>query len=290
MKKAYVIGHPIAHSKSPLIHNHWLKQHDINGLYTQKDVTPDDLGAVITQFKQYKDFVGCNVTVPHKEAIMQHLDHIDETAQKIGAVNTVYRSDDGLSLIGTNTDAIGFVQNIKHNLNVDISSDDIAKSSQFETAKTGIVHIFGAGGAARSVLYGLLQEGFTNFRISNRTRVRAEELAAAFTNEKNKIDIIDWSDNNIENDVSLCVNTTSLGMKGCAPFNPDLNSLNSLAITVDIVYNPLYTGYLVDARSKGLKTITGIGMLLYQAQPAFKTFFGVTPNVDKELEELVLAA
>lgn len=279
MKQAYVLGHHISHSKSPLIHRHWLEHTSIDGRYDVLDIAPEALADTMTALRQNKDFVGCNVTMPHKQKVMAYLDDIDETARAIGAVNTIYY--EGEKLTGTNTDAYGFCANLKEHV----------EGARLQAAKKGVVHIIGAGGAARAVLYGLIQEGFRDFVIQNRTREKAEALAFSYEKDA-RFRVIDETVINPSSDVSLLINTSSLGMAGHPPLNSDLKGLDLRAIVIDIVYNPLYTKLLLQAQVRNLHSVTGIGMLLHQARPAFKHFFGIYPQADTKadhkLKELVL--
>ena len=268
--KTGVIGHPIAHSKSPLIHNYWINKYRLNGTYKAIDIHPDNLqngvGALINE-----GYSGFNVTIPHKIAIMALCDEIDDLARKIGAVNTVTIKNG--KLYGTNTDAYGFVQNIK------------ANATDFDfTGQNALV--LGAGGAANAVVYALLQEGAAQIIITNRTKEKAQKLAQL---NPDKIKIIDWDlRNNVLDDVGIIINTTSLGMTKNPPLNIDISKTQNALVT-DIVYAPLYTDLLKVARNNGIKTVTGIGMLLHQARPGFKLWNGVVPSVTKELEDLVLS-
>lgn len=274
MKKAAVIGHPIHHSKSPIIHNHWLNSMGIDGGYSKIDIPPEDLGARLDVLFADPEFQGINVTIPHKEAVAGYVDNIEETAQKIGAINTIYRDQSG-KLVGTNTDAFGFIENVKQTIPAFSGNNKIA-------------HVIGAGGAARAIVYALLEEGFSEIRLCNRTRARADSLAESFGNTR--ITTINWEDRHPEKDINFLVNTTSLGMSGADKLEININKLDFSTIISDIVYNPLQTELLKQGQEKGLKTVGGIGMLLHQARPAFKHFFGTMPNVDETLEKLVLEA
>lgn len=268
--KAGVIGHPITHSKSPIIHQYWLDEYHISGSYEAIDIAPDNLAAEIQRLMA-EGYSGFNVTVPHKQAVMALCDGLDETAQKIGAVNVVVIRNK--KLFGQNTDAFGFIQNIMTS-QPDFSCD----------GKTAF--ILGAGGAARAVIYGLLQAGISRIKIANRTIEKAEELKEF---APDKIDIIDWEDRSKAlMDVDLLVNTTSLGMMGKPILEIDLSALPTGALVNDIVYAPLMTDLLVAAEKRGNKIVTGIGMLLHQARPAFAAWTGTMPEVTKELEAQVL--
>lgn len=276
---ATVLGEGISYSKSPLIHNYWLKKYNIEGRYVIVDIAPDKLDETIKRLKSDDQWRGTNVTIPYKQKIMDYLDEVDERAQMIGAVNTVYKKE-GL-LIGTNTDAYGFIENLKAKLDAD----------QFDNAKQKPVLVLGAGGATYAVIYGLLKEGFKNLNITNRTYDKAKKCADHFMKLKS-INVIDWDDKD-HLDVGMIINTTSLGMINYPPLNIDLEKLDICSIVVDIVYNPLHTELLNQAKRLDMTIVTGIGMLLYQAQPAFNLFFGQYPELDlrvagSEIERLVL--
>ncbi len=268
--KTAVIGYPINHSKSPLIHNYWLKKYELSGEYKAIDIHPDNLEKDVQRLIDggYKGF---NVTIPHKITIMDLCDEIYDTAKNIGAVNTVTIKNG--RLYGTNTDAYGFVQNIKK------------QAYSIDFTKINAV-IIGAGGAANAVLYALLKEGAADIIITNRTRTRAEKLAQV---APNKIKVTNWDQrSDICKNANLIINTTSLGMKGKAPLEIDISQANSNAIVTDIVYVPLMTDLLKQAQSHGFKTATGIGMLLHQARRGFEIWNGIMPEVTPELEELTL--
>lgn len=268
--KACVIGHPIAHSKSPIIHSYWLEKNNIVGSYEAVEIHPDTLKDGITQLIE-NDYAGFNVTVPHKENILSLCDEVDEVAKKIGAVNTVVIKDK--KLLGTNTDAFGFIQNIKQ-----AQPDFVFKD------KT--VFILGAGGATRAVIYGLINEGVSKIILTNRTQERAEELRVM---APDKIEVVPWADKfKALKNIDLLVNTTSLGMAGKPTLEMDLSGLPKEALVTDIVYAPLMTDLLSNAQARGNKIVTGIGMLLHQARPAFEKWTGFMPDVTKELEEIVL--
>ena len=267
---AGVIGHPVNHSKSPMIHNHWIGQYGLKGQYKAIDVAPEnlerDVMALIGQ--GYKGF---SVTIPHKQTIMSLCDEVEDVAKAIGAVNTLYLRD--YKIFGTNTDAFGFIANLK------------TQEKFFQKDKP--VLILGAGGASRAIVYGLLQEGFEKIIITNRTMDKANELVLV---NPSKIESLAW-ENNIKplKDIGLLVNTTSLGMVGKDSLNLNLHELSPNTIVTDIVYAPLMTPLLMQAKSKGCPIVTGIGMLLHQARPAFQKWFGVMPDIDETLLNKVLA-
>lgn len=266
MIKAAVIGHPVSHSLSPLIHNHWFKAYGIEGDYQAVDIAPADLK---TRIITMADYAGFNVTVPHKQSIMDLCDTLDETARAIGAVNTIVIKNGKRE--GRNTDAFGFIGNLKQTM------PDI-------NIKNRSALVVGAGGASRAALYGLLQEGVSNIILTNRTRENADRLARDFKN----VSVIDWSNRNAAcSDADLLVNTTVLGMKGQAALDIDISTLPDNAIVYDIVYKPLLTTLLQAAQARNLSIVTGIGMLLHQARPAFAAWTGKMPDVTKELENLI---
>ncbi len=275
LKKTGVIGHPIAHSKSPLIHSYWFDSYNINGSYETIDIKAKNLKQDVLNLVN-SGYLGFNVTVPHKIAIMDLCDTITPLARNIGAVNTVSIKDGKLH--GTNTDAFGFIENIKQS---------ITREHWNWNFTDGAAVILGAGGAANAVVYALIEAGVPNIIITNRTRAKAEALKAL---SPDKITVIDWDDRNAAfTDANLIVNTTALGMNGKPPLDVDLSAAPDHALVTDIVYAPLYTDILNQAKARDLKTVTGIGMLLHQARPGFELWNGVMPEVTNELEALCLA-
>jgi shikimate dehydrogenase len=268
-RKAAIIGHPVTHSRSPLLHGHWLHAMGRAGSYGRIDVAPADLADFMAGFVA-QGLTGCNVTVPHKEAVIPHLAGIDEAAATIGAVNTIYVENG--ALYGTNTDVLGFL-------------GDLDASRPGWDAVPGEALVLGAGGAARAVLYGLRLRGFTEITILNRSPERAETLARRFGVRPAPLDAFAER----APKASYLVNTTSLGMKGQPPLALDLTPLNPDAIVHDIVYVPLETEFLKAARARGHRTVDGLGMLLHQAVPAFARFFGETPVVTPALRALIEA-
>ncbi len=268
--KCAVLGHPIRHSKSPIIHQYWMDRHDIDGLYKSIDIAPENLKQEVGRLIQKEGYVGFNVTVPHKQAVMACCDVVEPVAQAIGAVNTIYIDDN--QIVGTNTDAFGFIENIKRNGDF-IFSDKVAC-------------VLGAGGAARAVIYGLINAGVSKIYLTNRTRHKAEELLSM---AQDKIQIIDWGERSeVLHDVDLLVNTTSLGMLDKPELKIDLQFLSPHAVVNDIVYSPLMTDLLSRAKQSGNPTVTGIGMLLYQAAPAFEKWANIMPSITTELQSMVL--
>lgn len=268
MIKAGVIGHPISHSLSPLIHRYWFNKYALSGDYQAIDIAPAELLARITDLKA-QGFAGFNVTVPHKQNVMNLCDALDNTAHAIGAVNTVV-IDDG-KIEGRNTDAFGYIENIKQE-----APDFIFKE--------GPALVLGAGGAARAIVYGLLEQGVSEIMIANRTRANAEIIAQDFKNVR----VIDWDMRDKAcNDAHLLTNTTLLGMKGQDELEIDISSLPPTSLVCDIVYKPLMTTLLKHALIKNLQVVTGIGMLLHQARPAFAAWTGIMPDVTPELVSLI---
>jgi len=268
--KAGVMGWPVGHSLSPRLHGWWLKHYGIEGSYAALPVKPEELGPAL-QALPAKGFCGVNLTMPHKEAALPYLDEIEPAARRVGAVNTVVVMPDG-KLQGRNTDIYGFAQSLL--------------SAGYKTRRRPIV-ILGAGGAARAVVAALFDVGVGEIRIVNRTPERAEVLRKAFDSVPQ---IFGWHDLiRALVDAELLVNATSLGMTGAKPLEVNLDTLPQDALVTDIVNVPLETDLLKTARRRGNKTLDGLGMLLHQARPAFKAFFGVDPEVTDELRRAVLA-
>lgn len=263
-----LIGYPTEHSLSPAIHSYWMKQHGIAGAY--KLFTTPSARLRQTAGHMKRKVRGFNVTVPHKEAILEYLDNIDVAATRIGAVNTVLVSEKG-ELNGTNTDAYGFLENLREGCGG--SLPDLAS-----------VVVLGAGGAARAAIVALAESGAEQITISNRTLETAEKLADEFSAKATGWDV----SGACLAGASLVVNTTSLGMRHQPPLNISLQHLDSKAVVYDIVYNPLETSLLKAARGRGNRTVDGLGMLLYQAQKAFAIWHGVEPKVDDGLRRHVL--
>jgi len=260
---AGVIGSPVAHSKSPQLHTHWLKTHGLPGHYIPMDVAADDLADVIRMLPKM-GFVGVNITVPHKEKVLELADLVTDRAILIGAANTLIFRKDG-KVHADNTDGYGFVQNLK-------------QSAPGWNPKAGPAAVLGAGGAARAVVASLLDVGVPEILISNRTRVRAEALQSEFGK---RLRVFDWVQaGNMLEEAATVVNTTSLGMMGKPPLRVPLDGLRKGALVTDIVYAPLKTGLLLAADQMGCVTVDGLGMLLHQAVPAFERWFGVRPIVD----------
>ncbi|MER2536697.1 MAG: shikimate dehydrogenase [Rhizobiaceae bacterium] len=270
MRKAFVCGHPIAHSRSPKIHGYWLSRYGIDGSYEAVDVAPSDFAAFAAGLAE-RGFAGGNVTIPHKEAAFAAVSRRDEAAEMIGAVNTLWFEDGRLH--GGNTDAKGFAANL----------DDRAAGWD----RAGSALVIGAGGASRAVLQALRSRGFGDIRLVNRTVERARELAERFGAGISAHALA--ATDELAGDVGLVVNTTSLGMDRdhALPLDPD--RIASGALVTDIVYVPLETPLLAAARGRGLRTVDGLGMLLHQAVPGFERWFGRRPAVTPELRQLIVA-
>ncbi len=271
MTKACVIGWPIKHSRSPMIHGFWLHKYGIEGGYEKVAVSPDDLPDFLNNLAA-NGFSGCNVTVPHKEQAFKLAHELHDEARAVQAANTLWLA--GGKLHATNTDIYGFMTHLD-------------QSAPGWNAKQRPVALLGAGGAARAILYGLLQRGASDVRIFNRTKERAVKLASFY--EKG-VRVVDWQnrDEGLE-DCGLVVNTTTLGMSGSPPLDLSLNKLPNDSVVADIVYVPLETPLLAAARQKGCRVVDGLGMLLHQAVPGFERWFGVRPQVTTELRDLIVA-
>ena len=260
---AGVIGSPIAHSKSPQLHMHWLKTYGLVGHYIPMDVSADDLPTVLKTLPKM-GFVGVNITVPHKERVMELADLVTDRATFIGAVNTLIFRKDG-KIHADNTDGYGFIQNLR-------------QSAPNWNPKSGPAAVIGAGGAARAVVASLLDVGVPEILISNRTKVRAEALRNEFGK---RLRVFDWVQaGNMLEEASTVINTSSLGMMGKPPLRVPLDGLRKGALVTDIVYSPLKTRLLIEAEKMGCQTVDGLGMLLHQAVPAFERWFGQRPEVD----------
>lgn len=273
IRKVCVIGWPIAHSRSPLIHNYWIKLHGIgDAVYERLAVPPQELNATLRSLGDW-GFIGANVTVPHKEAVFAALLRHDAVAARLKAVNTIVTTDMGLE--GRNTDGYGFVANLKDR-------------ARFWRADEGPAVLVGAGGAARAVAAALETEGAPEIRIVNRTRARAVALVRDLSLKAARI--FEWDEmGEALAGANLLVNTTTLGMKGEKDIDIDLGPLPKSTLVTDIVYTPLETGLLKSARAHGNPVADGLGMLLHQAVPGFEAWFGVRPHVTAELRALVLA-
>ena len=270
---AGVMGWPVSHSKSPRLHGYWLAKYGIDGSYMPLPVEPENFQSALISLRNL-GFSGVNVTIPQKEMAMPECDELSDRARRIGAVNTVTFAKDG-RLLGDNTDGFGFIENLRQ------EAPDIDFTS-------GPAVVLGAGGASRAILVALLDEGSPEIRIANRTRARAEDLVREFNDPR--LTVIDWPVSpDALSDVSLLVNTTSLGMVGQPKLDIDLDGLPTSAMVTDIVYAPLITGLLQQAKDRGNPIVDGLGMLLHQARPGFHRWFGIDPEVTQELRDFVLS-
>ena len=267
---AGVVGWPISHSFSPLMHNYWIKQNKCIGLYLPLAVQPSGLATALSVLKPL-GFSGCNVTIPHKQMALKIVDEVDETANTIGAISCITVKKNG-SLLGTNNDWYGFVTNLKY------------KYPGWR-ADTGPAVVIGAGGASRAVCYGLMHEGVKEIRLVNRTLYSADLLASQLGTS---IKPLPWETRHkaLEG-VTIVVNTTSQGMIGQPALNLSLDHLPKNAIAADIIYTPLETPFLTMAKKRGNPTLNGIGMLLYQGIPAWKQWFNIEPTVSLELRKIM---
>lgn len=272
-KLAGVMGWPVAQSRSPLMHNHWISTLGLEAAYIPMPVKPEDLEAALRALPKM-GFRGVNLTVPHKETAVKIVDSLDATAKRTGAVNTIVVKDDG-SLEGRNTDVYGFAESL-----------DYVTGSDSNSGATAVV--LGAGGAARAVVAALIDEKCRIIRIANRSPEKAEAIAEAMKTSKVAIEVVPWEDRSDALDgASLVVNTTLLGMRGQPTLELDLAPLSQGAIVADIVYAPLETPLLTAARELGLTTLNGLRMLIEQARPGFEAWFGEKPPVTPELIEML---
>ena len=274
---AGVMGWPVGHSLSPRLHGFWLRRHRIDGAYLPLAVAPGRLEQALRALPAM-GFRGVNLTIPHKEPALALVDRITPAAARIGAVNTVIVGQDGL--LGDNTDGYGFMQSL-------------AAGAPGWQAAAGPAVLLGAGGAARAIAVALIDAGTPELRLVNRTLARAEALAAELADAARErgaaLTVLPWQDSDALAGAMLLVNTTSLGMAGQPPLEVDLAALPAAALVTDIVYSPLDTGLLAAARARGHPVVDGLGMLLHQARPGFRAWFGVDPEVTDALRATVLA-
>lgn len=265
-----MIGWPVKHSRSPLIHNYWIQRHGLAAEYRREEVPPEAFAEFVTHLSAH-GYVGANVTIPHKEAALA-LSEPDDRARAVGAANTLWI--DGNRLCSTNTDVEGFTANLDTVVpGWDSGADDAV--------------VLGAGGSARAVIYGLIERGYRRIHVVNRTAERAQALRMRFGHA---VEPAHWSAlPHLLSRAGLLVNTTSLGMRGQPPLSVDLAPLPQEAVVADLVYVPLQTALLQAARQRGLATADGLGMLLHQAVRGFQLWFGVRPEVTAELRALVEA-
>jgi shikimate dehydrogenase len=267
---AGVMGWPVMHSRSPIMHNAWMAAYGVKGVYAPIETPQERLERALRALPAL-NFVGVNLTIPHKEAALKIVDHLSPAAKAIGAVNCVVVGADG-ALTGHNFDCVGYVSSL-------------AEAAPDWRASAGPALVLGAGGAARAIVYGLLEAGAPKVIIANRSRARADDIARDFSGLfTGVIETIDWSDiPRAMEAAQLLVQTTSLGMKGQPQLALDLAPLPRAALVSDIVYAPLETDLLARARARGNRGVDGLGMLIHQARPAFYEWFGVTPEVTPQL-------
>jgi shikimate dehydrogenase len=267
---AGVMGWPVMHSRSPMLHNYWLRQHGLAGTYVPLAIEPEGLAAALRALHPL-GFAGCNLTIPHKQKAMAIVDEVDTVAKRIGAISCVVVRRDG-SLAGSNNDCYGFIHNLK-------------QERPGWRADAGPVVVLGAGGGSRAVCYGLAQEGAKELRLVNRTLARAQGIAAEFGGP---IRVLPWEARHDALDgAAMVVNTTSNGMVGQPALDINLDRLPKSALAADIIYIPLETPFLAAARKRGNPTVNGLGMLLHQGRPAWKAWFGIEPAVTAELRAMV---
>lgn len=271
MRKACVIGWPITHSRSPLIHGYWLSALGIDGSYEKIAVRPEAAPAFLAGLAA-NGYAGCNVTVPLKEIAFAAAAEKDASALAVGAANTLWLEDG--RLCAANTDTYGFMTHL-------------ATTVPDWKRRDKPVLVLGAGGAARAIVYGFLDAGVGEVRIANRTRARADEVASHFGS---RCHVVDWqSRSRAARECGVIVNTTTIGMKGEGSLDLDLAAVADDAVVADIVYVPLETELLASARRRGLRTLDGLGMLLHQAVPGFERWFGRRPEVTRDLRDLIVA-
>jgi len=267
---AGVMGWPVMHSRSPLMHNHWFRQHGLAGTYVPLAIEPAGLAAALKALRPL-GFAGCNLTIPHKQQAMTIVDEVDAVAKRIGAISCVIVRPDG-SLAGTNNDWFGFIHNLK-------------QEQPDWRADAGPVVVLGAGGGSRAVCYGLMQEGAKEIRLVNRTFARARGLADEFGGP---IQALPWERRHDSLDgAAMVVNATSQGMVGQPALDLRLDKLSKTALAADIIYIPLETPFLAAARQRGNRTANGLGMLLHQGRPAWQMWFGIEPVVTAELRSMM---
>lgn len=269
---AGVMGWPVAHSRSPVIHNHWIRHYGLNGTYGLFPVQPQNIDDAIRGLKAL-GLAGCNITIPHKVEAMKRMDWVDPLAQRMGAINTIVVQADG-ALHGFNNDGFGFIQSLR-----DEKPD--------WRADAGPITVLGAGGAARAIVLSLIDEGAREIRLINRTRAKADALAQEFGQV---VTAYNWSErHDALASCALLINTTNQGMHGQADLDLQLDELPVSALVADAIYIPLETALLAQARQRGNTGVNGLGMLLNQARPAFNAWFGVMPDITPDLRQAIIA-
>ena len=272
MIKAAVVGWPIHHSRSPLIHGYWLERYAINGSYDKLAIAPEEFAGFVRSLRE-SGYAGCNVTIPHKEAAFGLADDVSDEANAVGAANLLWLEDGRVR--ASNTDTFGFIESL----------DRVASGW---TDVAGHRLVLGAGGAARAIIYGLLQSGSSPVVLANRTLQRAHDMAQDLDPDGGRIRVIEWSERqSAVAGAGLVVNTTALGMTGNPALEIELSPAPPDCVVADIVYSPLETPLLSQARDCGLRVVDGLWMLLYQAVPSFEAWFGVRPEVTRELRLMV---
>jgi shikimate dehydrogenase len=271
-KLAGVMGMPVFQSRSPILHNYWIKKYNLKGAYGHFPVQIENVEAAVRGLSAL-GIAGCNITQPHKLMAMKLMDQLSPMAQRIGAINCIVVQPDG-SLHGFNNDGFGYIQSLK----------DVKSTWR---ADEGPIVVLGSGGAARAVVISLLDEGAKEIRLINRTRAKADELAAV---DPAVVKTYEWSERHAALEgAAMLVNTTNQGMYGQPPLEIQLDALPKTAMVSDLIYIPLETPLLAAARERGHITVNGLGMLLNQAIPAFEAWFGVKPEITDELRQAVLA-
>lgn len=269
--QACIIGWPVAHSRSPLIHGHWLKKYGIDGSYVKRPVRPDEVASFLHGMRA-EGLAGCNVTIPHKEAAFAGAAATLPAARAMGAANTLWFEDG--RLVADNTDGAGFMSHLR------------ALAPRFDAGARAVA-VLGAGGSSRAIVYALLEAGAPQVHVFNRTRERADALARHFGA---RVKPHDWHERIAgTREVGLLVNATALGMHGSSELDMPLDGLRPDCVVSDLVYVPLQTPLLAAARARGLTAVDGLGMLLHQAVPGFEKWFGVRPEVTEELRAIVVA-
>ncbi len=273
MNKACIIGWPVAHSRSPVIHTYWLGKYGISGSYEKQPLRPGDVPAFLDGMRR-RGFAGCNVTLPHKEAAFAAAVRKHAAARAVGAANTLWYEEGELAC--DNTDGAGFMSHLA------------ASAPAFNPQRCGLACVLGAGGAARAIVHAFLNAGVGEVRLFNRTRRRADQVAAFFGA---RVKAYDWSEVAQRSaDAGILVNATTLGMHGGGgALNLKLDVLAAGCVVADLVYVPLMTPLLAAAKTRGLITVDGLGMLLHQAVPGFEKWFGVRPQVTSELRAVLIA-
>ncbi|MFM9969789.1 MAG: shikimate dehydrogenase [Burkholderiales bacterium] len=267
---AGVMGWPVMHSRSPMLHNDLFNQYQLTGTYVPLAIRPEGLAAALRALHPL-GFSGCNLTIPHKQQAMTIVDEVDTVAKSIGAISCVTVRADG-SLAGSNNDCYGFIQNLKQH-------------APGWRADAGPITVIGAGGGSRAVCYGLAQEGAKEIRLVNRTFARAQGIEKEFGGP---IKAYAWEErNNLLEGAVMAVNATSQGMVGNPALDIKLDKLSTSALVADIIYIPLETPFLAAARARGNNTVNGLGMLMHQVRPAWKAWFGIDPELKAELRALV---